>query len=47
MRPGSDGAGLLDLTVQQHPEAAMPRSCPPEFRRKALDMVAPAENAAR
>jgi transposase-like protein len=28
------------LTIQQLPEAVMPRSYPPEFRRKVLDLVA-------
>ncbi|MEV6507758.1 transposase [Streptomyces sp. NPDC051642] len=28
------------MTVQQPSEAVMPRSCPSEFRRKVLDLVA-------
>ncbi|MDI9888562.1 transposase [Streptomyces sp. HNM0645] len=28
------------MTIQQPSEAVMPRSYPPEFRRKALDLVA-------
>ncbi|MEV4451557.1 MULTISPECIES: helix-turn-helix domain-containing protein [Streptomyces] len=28
------------MTIQQPSEAVMPRSYPPEFRRKVLDLVA-------
>ncbi|MFJ9908315.1 transposase [Streptomyces sp. NPDC101152] len=38
--PGSDGVGSLENSVQQPPEAVIPRRYPPEFRRRVLDLVA-------
>ncbi|MFE6339092.1 transposase [Streptomyces sp. NPDC057798] len=34
------------MTIQQLPEAVMPRNYPPEFRRKVLDLVASARKVA-
>jgi transposase len=39
MCPGFYGVGLLDFILMTPGEVGVPRSCPPEFRRKVLDLL--------
>lgn len=39
MCPGFYGVGLLDFILMTPGEGGVPRSCPPEFRRKVLDLL--------